>query len=42
MKQYKSNEIQRDMFYAEQVRNYKNNSNKNTENTNIEEVVESV
>tara|TARA_Y100000389_G_C17354926_1_gene460526 strand:+ start:123 stop:722 length:600 start_codon:yes stop_codon:yes gene_type:complete len=42
MKQYKSNEIQRDMFYAEQVRNYKDNSNKNTENTNLEEVVESV
>jgi hypothetical protein len=28
MKQYKSNEVQRDMFYAEEVREYKNNAAK--------------
>lgn len=37
MKQYKSNEVQRDMFYAEQVREYKNNAAKeNAEKNNVE------
>ena len=37
MKQYKSNEVQRDMFYAEQVREYKNNAAKeNAEKNNAE------
>ena len=37
MKQYKSKEVQRDMFYAEQVREYKNDAAKeNAEKENAE------
>jgi hypothetical protein len=34
MKQYKQNEVQRDMFYAEQVKTYKQNTS-TTEHPNV-------